>query len=406
MEDIQVSNSSSEIQTSDFQIDVGTYVYRTISSIIILVLGVPGNSLILRVYWSKPLTTSTHILIMSLALTDLLICLCQVSDLLYDCLALVTGQNEHKLFEIMGWIEETCMFTSTGVTILIALDRYDCICRPAHLRFFNASRGKAAAFISFLVAFLSTTPELTTVLTSVDTPTLHQVSQGTRLAYLLFAFVVIIISYSTVYMAIRKHVKIGLPSNMAKPDVSLPKVDQQPNPVTAPIKPEPALLTVPDKSGNNMSLQKVAVASISMVTSSSTKETNKAASEGSSENSVHPTTPQMSTSGSKVSDQVHRDNRGRRVKTTGAPSLQRKTTRMLLITSVVLMVTWLPYCIYICVYFADLNGISVSPIIVDILSQVFSVLYVNNFCNPIIYGLANSRFRKDCVELLRNLHIC
>ena len=380
MDDIQVGNSSTEIQPSDFQIDVGTYVYRVMSTVTILLLGVPGNSLILRVYWSKAITTSTHILVMSLALMDLAICLCQVSDLLSD-VAQITGQiNKHIMFEIMGWIEDTCISSSVGLIVIIALDRYDCICRPQR-RFFNATRGKAAAFISFLVALSSTTPKFIKVFMNTDLPTLEQVTLGTYLAYLLIAFVVIIISYSRVYMTIRKHVKIGLPSKMAKADVSPPKIDQQPNPnqqtnpaiTAAPIKPEPALLTVPDKSGN-MSLQKISVASISLVTSSSTSET-KAASEGSSENNVHSTTSQMSTSGSKVSDQAHRDNRGRRVKTTGAPSLQRKTTRMLLISSVVLMVTWLPYCLYLCVYFADLNGLSTSPIIVDILCQFFVFFY-------------------------------
>jgi hypothetical protein len=71
---------------------------------------------------------------------------------MYDVLTLSTGQKyKHKLFEIIEWIEENSMFTSTGLTIMIALDRYDCICRPQR-RFFNATRGKAAALISFLAA--------------------------------------------------------------------------------------------------------------------------------------------------------------------------------------------------------------------------------------------------------------
>ena len=409
MEDIQVSNySSSEIQPtpsddaggSDAQVDVGLYAYEIIFSAITLILGVPGNYLILRVYWSKTVKTSTHILTMSLALTDLLTCLFQVLDIASDALV-VSGRPDIHLLDVFGLFETTCLITSIGVTVAIALDRYDCVCRPQR-RFFTKTRGKMATVVSVLVALCIMTPQNIEVLSNYSTPTLDQLKMGFQLFLFLFSFMVIIISYTKVFMAIRKHVKIGLPANTAK--LNIPRLDQpQQNTVAhkAPLKLEPALLTNSNKSGN-MSLQKISVISVStsLGASTSTSEANEAASEGSTENHVLPIT------GSEVPDKGPRDDRGRKERSTGPHSLQRKTTRMLFITSVVLMLTWTPYFVFICMSFAVMNGFSVNPVVFIVLSHAFYMLYINNFCNPIIYGLANRRFRKDCMAFLRNIHVC
>ena len=86
--------------------------------------------------------------------------------------------------------------------------------------------------------------------------------------------------------------------------------------------------------------------------------------------------------------------------------LQRKTTTMLFATSMIFLFTWLPYWIYIAVTFALSSGLSINPLFVKILHETYLILYINNAINPLIYGLANRRFRKDCSEVLRKIKLC
>ena len=86
--------------------------------------------------------------------------------------------------------------------------------------------------------------------------------------------------------------------------------------------------------------------------------------------------------------------------------LQRKTTKMLLITSVVFVLTWLPYYIFVVMVFADYGGADINPRLLQILKNLAVVIFVNNAVNPLIYGIANRRFRKDCREVLRKIKLC
>ncbi|XP_038054710.1 trace amine-associated receptor 7e-like [Patiria miniata] len=98
----------------------------------------------------------------------------------------------------------------------------------------------------------------------------------------------------------------------------------------------------------------------------------------------------------------HQGNGGRIPPKADAAVLQRKTTSILFITSVVFLLTWLPYWIRVAGTFASYS----DPVFHMIFRHLFVTLYVNNAVNPLIYGLANRRFRKDCKAFLNKSKLC
>ena len=55
-------------------------VFRVVVEILVVLLGVPGNLLIIRVYWRKTVKTSTIVLIQGLALADCIVCSVKIID--------------------------------------------------------------------------------------------------------------------------------------------------------------------------------------------------------------------------------------------------------------------------------------------------------------------------------------
>ena len=86
-------------------------------------------------------------------------------------------------------------------------------------------------------------------------------------------------------------------------------------------------------------------------------------------------------------------------------SLQRKTTHMLFMTSVVFMLTWLPQAVYVGTKLAGSGSSSNDggPVSADAVFNLKPVLFLNNVVNPLIYGIANRRFRQACIDVLRKI---
>ena len=166
---------SSEVPASD-----GRYIFWLIVNIIVFLFGVPGNCLILCVYWTKTPKTSTHVLIMALAWADLVVCIIRLFDLARVAFLLAGNQIPYFL-NAVSLLESLGISGSLFVTALIAADRYDRICRP-HTRFFSCKRGKRAAWIALLFAFIITIPECITVFTNSHSPTIINLIYITRVS--------------------------------------------------------------------------------------------------------------------------------------------------------------------------------------------------------------------------------
>ncbi|XP_038053953.1 uncharacterized protein LOC119726370 [Patiria miniata] len=364
-------------------ITVGGDIFTLVVHMITFVVGVPGNCLILRVYWTKPRKTSTHVFIMALALADLAVCLLRLRRISEEAILLAGCQVPRAL--LFPWAFMTAFFTASVLTTaLIAADRYDCVCR-AQNRYFTKKRAQAAAIIVFVFSFLMSTPAFVAMSTDPSNVLLRMLVLTIQIVLFVTALVMIAVCYQLVYMAIRKHVKVGVhskaglsvgghdgvrlcneDSSMARPSVSKTgETEMSVIPMTSDIKNSPL---------KGMS-------------------TTKATDAFSSSQGI----PGSS------SDTRGKGQQSQKVKTV---NLQRKTTRMLFITSVVFLLTWLPYWISVAAEYAFYNGAPINPTVIRILKSSHAVCFTNNAANPLIYGIANRRFRQDCKEVLKKIRLC
>ena len=341
-------------------------VFTLTIHISVFLIGIPGNCLILHVYWPRVRrATSTTVLILALAWADLVTCLLRLRRILQE-MFVIRGLPVHRVFKVMWGFGIVPPAFSVLVTAIIAVDRYDCVCRP-HSRWLSPRRAKMALAVSFLVALTVAFPAILTEARGDSSVTARLIIFAFQTLFFIMALVLIVVCYSLVYRAIRRHVRVGIGSN------------------------------------NGIGLRHRKNSKTQDDTQSSACTTQLAASQGGvppSTSEEGPSTAEQQRPRQAGGGQQSQAQRGR------APSLQRKTTRMLFITSVVFLLTWLPYWVYIGMEMARYSGWDVNPNLLDGLGRVSASLYINNVVNPFIYGLANRRFRKDCFEALRKLTSC
>ena len=103
--------------------------------------------------------------------------------------------------------EKTAIGTSIMITAAIAVDRYDCVCRPKR-RFFSYVRGKLAVWTSFLFSVVINIPAIITVFIGSDS--LSVLELIFQIICFVTALVMIVVCYGQVYATIRKHIKVGV----------------------------------------------------------------------------------------------------------------------------------------------------------------------------------------------------
>ncbi|XP_038053907.1 alpha-2Db adrenergic receptor-like [Patiria miniata] len=397
-------NTDSDSGLSDTVANIAQLIVQSV----IFLFGVPGNCLILRVYWTKTLKTSTHVFIMALAWADLAVCVLTVQNIYYT-MAYMAGYEVPEFTFIISALQSIAISTSIMMTAVIAADRYDCICRPQR-RFFTHKRGKIAAGAAFVFSLVINIPAFIP-----QTPgSINQSFLLLRYAFQVICFVValvmIALCYGKVYTTIKKHTKVGVKNTTR--DCSVSRLADE------------CSTRLQDSVFSNIEPRIPAVASVSTFISN---PCTSMAADGSrmAQSKVEPgldesgkrwishqqatltkhvlvsrDTESRVVNGTNDTRQ-HHDNAGRAPPKADAAVLQRKTTRMLFITSVVFLLTWLPYWIRVTGTFASYS----DPVFHMILDNLSVTLFVNNAVNPLIYGLANRRFRKDCKTVLSRIKL-
>ncbi|XP_071798816.1 alpha-2Db adrenergic receptor-like [Asterias amurensis] len=400
-----MESNSTPIQDFDFLFpgESGGQVIWLVFLSVIMIFGVIGNSLILRVYSTKTLTTCTHVLIMALALTDISVCIFLSLDICSLILLLMNSTVPRVLY-VSRYIRTSMISACITNTVLIALDRYDCVCR-SNRRILTPRRGKIAAWFALVVSFLATIPDLIDRLRNQSqNQMILLTSQG--LAF-VFSLVVIAFCYRQVFNKIRKHVKVFAMTSAGDPATELSTRVQ---PSTSPNKHLAVSIigkyvsdrsrddcsnqegcSYQDTAMDNRPQQSSVNLNVSVTTESATHDNvpgNKLILKPSDQPAV------KNTNKARVVD----NRRPKKAENNGA-TLQRKTTIMLFITSLVYLLTWLPYWFFIVLFIIDSKGSSVDRKLMDTSQAFLVILYANNALNPLIYGIANRRFREDCLKV-------
>ncbi|XP_071817197.1 uncharacterized protein [Apostichopus japonicus] len=124
-------------------------IYRSLVSLI----GIPGNILILAVYWDKQALGSAQVFIQTLALSDLYVCLLlplEIHFWLHEF-----DHNDLFLCKLFFTVGTIGLYVSTFVTVAIALDRYLAVAKPVNGRWSRKKAQKISLLCLFLAVFIN-----------------------------------------------------------------------------------------------------------------------------------------------------------------------------------------------------------------------------------------------------------
>ena len=417
MESISTSNVTWTFSL-EFPSDARIQLLWMVFIVTTLLLGVTGNCLVLWVYSKKKLRTSTHVLIIALAWADLFICFLKSIDIFSLALLLAGDQIPLVLFYSKP-LQTTAVATSIAVTVLIAADRYDCICRP-HRRVFTYRRGITSAWTAFLTSIVVNIPTL--INRFCYNSSLYLSVLTLQLLFFATALVVVALCYKQVFVTIRKHVRVGVTSTTGENRMNL---DNDCSTRFQPFAPNTRAVSINDNNESTFYDQSNFSSHVKMV-HLKTNDARRSSLKGRVCRGLIPEiksdakcvlqhtkfTIQQCESSDKEQLNGNENSRiepGKRTRRSGksnATILQRKTTLMLFVTSVLFLLTWLPYWIHIALLIACYSGENIDPKLIDTMQGLIIVIYINATVNPLIYGIANRRFRKDCVNVLRKFKLC
>ncbi|XP_038046898.1 D(2) dopamine receptor-like [Patiria miniata] len=379
-------------------------IWRAIVNFFITFFGLFGNSLILRVYSRKTCKKSTEVLIMGLAGVDLTVCLLRIRNVV-EFSYTIAGVEVPFVVRILVVPSRIALGTSVVMTGVIALDRYDSVCR-FNKRFFNKRRAKIAILVSIAIAVLMESPGILSGVMSF--PIVKKVAHVSHLTLYLTMLLMTIVCYGNVYKTItrKRKIRIGLVRTGSKPP-AVPTISH--NIPTLPRKHRVSRTRVeplPSESEFGPSTS----ASTSMMYRSTPQHPFYQQSNTSKSQSRPPrmSWPERSVSDTQgpswaVQTSVLKRIRGRVPPSGNQPLMrelmQRRVTRMLFITSVVFLLTWLPFWIYVATDLFVLNGGTVDEGVLTKMYSTTVLAAVNSTVNPLIYGLANRQFRKDCAAV-------
>ena len=342
--------------------------YLNIATLIVSVLGLPGNLLLIAVYVRK-MTTSTRVYMFALAVGDSFVCFCGI----VFCL------TSHFLTTcIMFFIMDVSVTFSMFLLVFVAIERLIAVRYP-HSFNIKARRAKIAILIIAGAAVVYST--------MVILADIFDYTQSVRIADLSAIFVSVTIM-ATCYMLMATTL-------LKKTKTSLNSIAV----ITLTGSSEPGHSPVVQKERINTSAKDL-VLEHNPTASMRTDKATLIASIRTCEEVVHHENPGTS----RVSTVVNETARGQSgpsaisptsvsatTKTTAAQTNMYKNMLLLFIITVVFGVCWMPQWLFSL-------GITVS----EGLRRIFML---NSVVNPFIYGVASAMFREDVRQFYRQTRI-
>ncbi|XP_038059837.1 cholecystokinin receptor type A-like [Patiria miniata] len=447
---------------------MGLEIVIAIFQLLVFVVGVPGNLLILQVFFKKTRKTSTNVFIMALASADLMACLLRPVYVGMSLVLFTTGEYASIWIEITYTaFNSITVYSSAIITAAIAFDRYDAVCRP-HTRLMSYRCAQVLALMCFIISIPMAIPSVL-IYFNHTVPARLSKHIVTFSAYIL-ALILVVVFYVMVYKAVLFRTKVrtkwggrftgitaagetsvsmtghtevsALPlsreftklspvteqeasqagnhvEDRVQPSVH-PPCAQSPT-STAPTDLEIACVSEDKNAVVYHNLANTVVPSpdttpaipppaysvaISPACPPATPGPSSRISGGNlavPNNSRIPTSSNFPERTGSTGRNRTPSERGKSSKTVAA-RMQNKTTRMLLLTTIVFFVTWIPYmCLSVLNTYFTITNENIRQEVGDVLNTASHLLFVNNAANPFIYVLANRQFRNDCKREVRKL---
>ena len=377
-------------------------------------IGVPGNALIVVVYATKRFRSSAHILIMGLAVADLMVCLTRPLDMF-------TGSKRgfHFFNNFKFWckgspvIAQVLSHWSIYVMALIAIERFFTVCRP-HDRTLTPKRALLAIVACLIVALVVDFP-IAIVSQIEEFPFfgwgkrcndaagprwLDLLQKSFMNSLIILSLLVMIVLYTRVVIEVRRRTTVRPAGDNATTSVftdagstlmSNPADDNSSVPAAASATTGGTKVNVSSDEyrGDNHDGAPSDHRDDGTRISRDTAVVNAV---GSGRTSATATGGDATTA--KLARKPCRTSGGR-----------GKTTKMLLLTTAIFVITYLPT--------AGMNLIPDHILVTNALTQrkillitffiVRNVYILNHVINPILYGFINKRFRDDCRKIMRRM---
>ena len=348
---------------------------RATLEVLLIVIGCPGNLLIILVYASKRGKITAHIFIIGLAVADFVECLSR-------CFTLFVFlphnakyiNNSEVICRLEYFLPFVSIFISVLFTTAIAFDRYFAICKP-HSHIMTVRRAKITVGLCSLFSLILALPPLGTfglknfpvigsICVVVAPPYMLQILYINFYVVGIFGVLLIILLYAKIYWVLRRRKRVGaMPTTMSHINGTSVRSFR----AAGSTGETGSSITDPSQICNNAERPSHIVAS--------------------STNTVNPSTEQ---------------NQGR--ETVNQHSPKSKTTKMLLITTIVFIITWIPVLATFALDRKTTAKIKQKTVIGYNLIKFSRVLMLfNHMVNPFIYGAVNRTFRKDTMNLFRKV---
>ena len=397
----QTSNDSCRsLDEVDVQFESDTVVELTYYTLALL-LGLPGNAIIIQVYAWKKRQTSTNILIIAQAIVDIVACLFMPVFIIRSSFPdLITA----PLCRVAMTMEELLALASLSLTAAISVDRYVVVCHPLRRRM--TKRMMISLVVSCAAIAIAFSVFMAVLLEFDGDPCSRRIrckiSRSERnwlfvLIALIFgavyagSFTTTSLFYALIYAFLRKRAKIHA-------DL----VDRVP---TA----EPTALAISSKISPPGKRQDLEIPGCSHDSSHIIVEgpTSMTGSSHGNEKPPRLMKTDLSSPSSSVPAQSHPPHLLPKqakiaIKEPRKHDFGRKTTSMLLVVSIFLFVTWIPKLVITLIY-------RWKPHLVEpennhmkaFLSALYTLRVTNHVVNFFVYYFVNNSFRRDVKELFK-----
>ena len=368
----------------------------------LLMVGIPGNLIIMKVYSVKSPRCSAHIFIMGLAIADLFCSLLRPLSMVLNTPRY--GHLPHSseyLCRLPRLITIISMYSSVFLTTAVAFDRYYCVCRP-HERKMTPFRAKVLVTLSIVLSILVSLPNLFafglvelpyglgTICSRVGESWLVIFQKSLMYISFIISSLLVVILYRKVFQAIKiqrlrlrtfdHSIQTALPTEVVaemKEGTTVTSLSQVQPISDAPPRPPREAFVHSNTEGDPLPSRPIG---------SSIGE--------------HLQVPN-GLNNQTVDEQIQR---ARKEKAAAAYSIQRRTTKMLLLTTAVFLITWIPALLLNLIPPSRLAQTNrQNPAVVYAMRSLTNIVLINHAINPVIYGFVNKRFRNDCVKVLRNI---
>ncbi|OWF50527.1 putative tyramine receptor 2 isoform X1 [Mizuhopecten yessoensis] len=392
--------------------------YRRLAPVIylavLMVVGIPGNLLVLVVYF-RDFTRSTHrTFILSLAALDLSVCLVSLPFEIFEMRFQYTFYNviACKLFRANN------NFLSLGSIFTIfcmSIDRYRRVCRPLRIQM-TPSVSLLYCFGALVVSLIFAWPNFVISgirnvsfkhnvtgsdcsLSDQFAKTIYPIVYGGVL-FIIFLIVIVflIVVYSLIARKIHKHSKFR--DNFQ----STSSCSSTPTQVSAISNPNSNESNEKNKSSKEAGLEQV---ELDMTSPTVKQEDIKPSAKVnfSSSEATEPVAKSTTKNISSTGTSQRTANRSTKANTTLPNASRKRTAKITRITftiSLVFILSYLPHLV-LSLMTAVKGGFVAKPgpIVSALLPIVTRSIFINNVANPLIYGFLDPKFRQSCKNAIK-----